>query len=251
MPILSRISGKTPSYEKRISRVPPSQTAITSPVSSPHVSPIVDRQQKHVGGLDAMGQKNRLQPPSVLPRRLQASPVDLPVRDDQMHHAPLGGFDSRLRRGGGLGLRLSDHADLTVGLQNGVLHLVRVRHLLLTKLGKQLLGGYARPSHSGTVGDTVADQDRRANRKDPIQSSVETNESLRASRVVVPDNQLSLAIGRGGQNVRLASRLTGWKIDIKPESEAMKSLSKEAEDRLEELAKQNEITDFSDFEDIE
>ncbi|MBQ2713653.1 MAG: transcription termination/antitermination protein NusA [Clostridia bacterium] len=81
--------------------------------------------------------------------------------------------------------------------------------------------------------------------------SVETNESLRASRVVVPDNQLSLAIGRGGQNVRLASRLTGWKIDIKPESEAMKSLSKEAEDRLEELAKQNEITDFSDFEDIE
>lgn len=81
--------------------------------------------------------------------------------------------------------------------------------------------------------------------------SVETNESLRASRVVVPDNQLSLAIGRGGQNVRLASRLTGWKIDIKPESEAMKSLSKEAEDRLEELAKQNEITDFSDFEDID
>ena len=81
--------------------------------------------------------------------------------------------------------------------------------------------------------------------------SVETNESLRASRVVVPDSQLSLAIGRGGQNVRLASRLTGWKIDIKPESEAMKSLSKEAEDRLEELAKQNEITDFSDFEDIE
>ena len=81
--------------------------------------------------------------------------------------------------------------------------------------------------------------------------SVETNESLKASRVVVPDNQLSLAIGRGGQNVRLASRLTGWKIDIKPESEAMKSLSKEAEDRLEELAKQNEITDFSDFEDIE
>ena len=51
--------------------------------------------------------------------------------------------------------------------------------------------------------------------------------------------------------MRLASRLTGWKIDIKPESEAMKSLSKEAEDRLEELAKQNEITDFSDFEDIE
>lgn len=83
--------------------------------------------------------------------------------------------------------------------------------------------------------------------------SVETNESLRASRVVVPDNQLSLAIGRGGQNVRLASRLTGWKIDIKPESEVSKSLSKQADDeeRLEELARQNEITDFDGFDDIE
>ena len=36
--------------------------------------------------------------------------------------------------------------------------------------------------------------------------------------VVVPDDQLSLAIGREGQNVRLAHKLTGWKIDIKPES---------------------------------
>ena len=83
--------------------------------------------------------------------------------------------------------------------------------------------------------------------------SVETNESLRASRVVVPDSQLSLAIGRGGQNVRLASRLTGWKIDIKPESEVSKSLSKQADDdeRLEELARQNEITDFDGFDDIE
>ena len=83
--------------------------------------------------------------------------------------------------------------------------------------------------------------------------SVETNESLRASRVVVPDNQLSLAIGRGGQNVRLASRLTGWKIDIKPESEVSKTLAKQVDDdeRLEELARQNEITDFDGFDDIE
>lgn len=81
--------------------------------------------------------------------------------------------------------------------------------------------------------------------------SVETNESLRASRVVVPDNQLSLAIGKGGQNVRLASRLTGWKIDIKPESEVSKSLAAQADERLEELAGQNELTDFEDFEDFE
>ena len=36
--------------------------------------------------------------------------------------------------------------------------------------------------------------------------------------VKVPDNQLSLAIGNKGQNARLAAKLTGWKIDIKPES---------------------------------
>ncbi len=40
----------------------------------------------------------------------------------------------------------------------------------------------------------------------------------RSCRVTVPDNQLSLAIGNKGQNARLAARLTGWKIDIKPES---------------------------------
>lgn len=38
----------------------------------------------------------------------------------------------------------------------------------------------------------------------------------RAARVLVPPTQLSLAIGKGGQNARLAAKLTGWKIDIKP-----------------------------------
>ena len=42
----------------------------------------------------------------------------------------------------------------------------------------------------------------------------------KACRVVVPDSQLSLAIGKEGQNVRLAARLTGYKIDIKPVSQA-------------------------------
>ena len=41
------------------------------------------------------------------------------------------------------------------------------------------------------------------------------SEGARACRVIVPDNQLSLAIGNKGQNVRLAAKLTGWKIDIK------------------------------------
>ncbi len=41
----------------------------------------------------------------------------------------------------------------------------------------------------------------------------------RSARVVVPDYQLSLAIGREGQNARLANRLTGWRIDIRPDTE--------------------------------
>ena len=40
----------------------------------------------------------------------------------------------------------------------------------------------------------------------------------KAARVIVPDYQLSLAIGREGQNARLAARLTGWRIDIRPDS---------------------------------
>ena len=44
------------------------------------------------------------------------------------------------------------------------------------------------------------------------------DEDARSCRVTVPDHQLSLAIGNKGQNARLAARLTGWKIDIRPES---------------------------------
>jgi N utilization substance protein A len=50
-------------------------------------------------------------------------------------------------------------------------------------------------------------------------SSVEiVDRQLRAARVVVPDYQLSLAIGREGQNARLAAKLTGWRIDIRPDT---------------------------------
>jgi N utilization substance protein A len=48
--------------------------------------------------------------------------------------------------------------------------------------------------------------------------SVTTQEAAKTCRVVVPDDQLSLAIGKEGQNARLAAKLTGWKIDIKPAS---------------------------------
>ena len=49
--------------------------------------------------------------------------------------------------------------------------------------------------------------------------SVEVFPDEKASRVVVPDYQLSLAIGKEGQNARLAAKLTGWKIDIKSEAQ--------------------------------
>ncbi|MBX6394906.1 MAG: transcription termination/antitermination protein NusA [Alicyclobacillaceae bacterium] len=49
--------------------------------------------------------------------------------------------------------------------------------------------------------------------------SVEVSEESRVARVIVPDYQLSLAIGKEGQNARLAAKLTGWKIDIKSESQ--------------------------------
>lgn len=52
-------------------------------------------------------------------------------------------------------------------------------------------------------------------------SSVEVvDATARAARVIVPDYQLSLAIGKEGQNARLAAKLTGWRIDIRPDTEA-------------------------------
>lgn len=50
--------------------------------------------------------------------------------------------------------------------------------------------------------------------------TVSVNEEAHSALVIVPDDQLSLAIGKRGQNARLAVRLTGWKIDIKSLSEA-------------------------------
>jgi N utilization substance protein A len=50
-------------------------------------------------------------------------------------------------------------------------------------------------------------------------SKVVIDERTRSATVIAPDNQLSLAIGREGQNVRLAARLTGWRIDIRSEAQ--------------------------------
>ncbi len=83
--------------------------------------------------------------------------------------------------------------------------------------------------------------------------SVETNDSLKASRVIVPANKLSLAIGKSGQNVRLAARLTGWKIDVKPETEIAKEEEKpaEVEYELTNVPEDNGDFDFGGFDDLE
>ncbi|WP_371371218.1 transcription termination factor NusA [Sporomusa aerivorans] len=65
--------------------------------------------------------------------------------------------------------------------------------------------------------------------------SVEVQEAEKMSRVVVPDYQLSLAIGKEGQNARLAAKLTGWKIDIKSESQAAQSPVSQVTPAQEEL----------------
>jgi transcription termination/antitermination protein NusA len=60
-------------------------------------------------------------------------------------------------------------------------------------------------------------------------NSIKMDEASKSAYVVVPDSQLSLAIGRGGQNVRLAARLTDWKIDIRSESQAAGERAEKAE----------------------
>ncbi len=83
--------------------------------------------------------------------------------------------------------------------------------------------------------------------------SVEINESLKVSRVVVPDDKLSLAIGKNGQNVRLAARLTGWKIDVRSESQVEGSAGKvkEVDFELTELEEENSQEDLTPVEEID
>lgn len=59
---------------------------------------------------------------------------------------------------------------------------------------------------------------------------VKIDEENKTARVVVPNDKLSLAIGKGGQNVRLAAKLTGWKIDVKPVSDVIDEVSMNAEE---------------------
>ncbi|MBR6308773.1 MAG: transcription termination/antitermination protein NusA [Lachnospiraceae bacterium] len=69
----------------------------------------------------------------------------------------------------------------------------------------------------------------------------------RTAKVVVPDYQLSLAIGKEGQNARLAARLTGYKIDIKSETQAKDAYGFRLEDYLDD----EEYDDYEDYEEGE
>lgn len=86
--------------------------------------------------------------------------------------------------------------------------------------------------------------------------SVEVDEENKCAKVVVDDNQLSLAIGKEGQNVRLAAKLTNWKIDIKSKSQKLaldeeeeKLINTEVEIQEEDTTDLNELV--SEILDIE
>ena len=64
--------------------------------------------------------------------------------------------------------------------------------------------------------------------------AVDSKEEEKFAQVIVPDDQLSLAIGKAGQNARLAARLTNWKIDIKSESQFRQMLQEKAESESQE-----------------
>jgi len=75
---------------------------------------------------------------------------------------------------------------------------------------------------------------------------VATDEDEKTALVIVSDTQLSLAIGKKGQNVRLAAKLTGWKIDIYSETEYDKMSSKDREKDIEEaIARETRLLEES------
>lgn len=77
--------------------------------------------------------------------------------------------------------------------------------------------------------------------------AVDINEEQRFAQVIVPDDQLSLAIGKAGQNVRLAVSLTGWKIDIKTVSQ-FKEMLEEKENQEEVAEESTEIVEENETE---
>ena len=75
---------------------------------------------------------------------------------------------------------------------------------------------HTRPGHIITLEDPIEYIARALSPAQVLMVSI--NEEEKNAKVIVPDEKLSLAIGRSGQNARLAAKLTGWKIDVKPYS---------------------------------
>ena len=73
--------------------------------------------------------------------------------------------------------------------------------------------------------------------------AVDVKEEEKFAQVIVPDNQLSLAIGKAGQNARLAARLTNWKIDIKSESQFRALLEQSEKMSSEEVNNEEEVVE--------
>ncbi len=83
-------------------------------------------------------------------------------------------------------------------------------------------------------------------------TKVELNESTKKAAVTVPEDQLSIAIGRGGQNVRLASKLAGYEIDVSAESKAPEAApAKESQKPVAPKLKKKEQLESSLLEAIE
>ena len=71
--------------------------------------------------------------------------------------------------------------------------------------------------------------------------AVDIKEEEKFAQVIVQDDQLSLAIGKAGQNVRLAAKLTGWKIDIKTETQFRELLAQKTEEPEKEESESKEV----------
>lgn len=78
--------------------------------------------------------------------------------------------------------------------------------------------------------------------------AVAINPDEQSARIVVPDHQLSLAIGKEGQNARLSAKLTGWRIDIKSESQAQETgfITEDGEFPEDDIVKNDEEIEFED-----
>ena len=86
-----------------------------------------------------------------------------------------------------------------------------------------------------------------------FRSSVMADPDEKAASVIVPDYQLSLAIGKEGQNARLAARLTGYKIDIKSETQAIESgeLPADYMDQMEMMDEDGYVGEYEPYDEYE